>query len=140
MKQLIFVFCLLFADRFCAQNNMAVSEVVANLEAQQKAWNRGDVRGFMEHYWHHDSLKFITSKKVTYGWQQTLDNYLRAYPDQEAMGRLTFSVLEVTALSDTAVYVIGKWTLLKQKPAGGHFTLMWRKLDGKWVIVSDHTS
>lgn len=140
MKQLIFVFCFLSLSRFCAQESSAVTEVLSNLETQQKAWNRGDVRGFMEYYWHSDSLKFITSKKVTYGWQQTLDNYLRSYPDQETMGRLTFSIVEATALSDTAVYVIGKWTLLKQKPAGGHFTLMWRKLDGKWVIVSDHTS
>jgi len=56
------------------------------------------------------------------------------------MGQLTFTIIETTALSTESVYVIGKWELKKEKPASGHFTLLWRKINNAWVIVSDHTS
>lgn len=140
MKQVIFILCIFCVGLLSAQKDQTTEPVLANMDAQQKAWNRGDIRGFMEHYWNSDSLKFITSKSVSYGWQTTLDNYLKSYPDKEAMGRLTFTIVEATALSDSSVYVIGKWSLLKARPSGGHFTLLWKKLNGKWVIVSDHTS
>lgn len=115
-------------------------EVKARMAVQEVKWSEGDARGFMEYYWKSDSLKFIGSKGVTYGWQKTLDNYLKAYPDKAAMGILTFEVLECTQLSPTAIYVIGKWSLKKEKPSGGHFTLLWKKINGEWVIVADHTS
>jgi ketosteroid isomerase-like protein len=107
---------------------------------QQVSWNKGDINGFMEHYWKSDSLKFIGSKGITYGWQKTLDNYIKGYPDKTAMGMLNFTLIEVSELSSSAVFVIGKWELQKEKPASGHFTLLWRKINKKWVIVSDHTS
>jgi len=116
------------------------TQVKALMAVQEAKWSEGDIRGFMEHYWKSDSLKFIGSKGITYGWQKTLDNYLKGYPDKAAMGVLTFDVLECTQLSPTAIYVIGKWSLKKEKPSGGHFTLLWRKIKGSWVIVADHTS
>lgn len=145
MKHLFLLTALLLTmwQAACAQAKIPGAETnrVKELMAEQElSWNRGDIPGFMEHYWKSDSLKFIVSKGITYGWQKTLDNYLKGYPDKEAMGVLTFDVLECTQLSPTAIYVIGKWSLKKEKPAGGHFTLLWRKIKGAWVIVADHTS
>jgi len=110
------------------------------MKQQEVSWNAGNIEGFMKHYWHSDSLKFIGSKGITYGWQNTLNNYTKAYPDKETMGLLSFTILEATALSETAVYLIGKWELRKLKPSSGHFTLLWKKIDGNWVIVADHSS
>src|ERR1700752_1451879 len=62
--------------------------VMAVLSEQQAAWNRADIEGFMKGYWHSDSLMFISSNGVTRGWQQTLDNYRKAYPGKAAMGTL----------------------------------------------------
>lgn len=107
---------------------------------QEQAWNKGDIKKFMQHYWQNDSLTFIGSKGVTRGWQKTLDNYIKSYPTKESMGQLTFTIIETTALSTESVYVIGKWELKKEKPASGHFTLLWKKINNAWVIVSDHTS
>jgi ketosteroid isomerase-like protein len=138
MRNLIFVFLFLSAGFLSAQKD--VDAVLDNMKTQEQAWNNGDVKGFMEHYWKSDSLKFIGSKGITYGWQKTLDNYLKSYPNKEAMGILKFTIIEASQLSKESIYVIGKWELQKEKPVGGHFTLMWKKIAGKWVIVSDHTS
>lgn len=108
---------------------------------QQEAWNRYDLNGFMEHYWKSDSLKFIGSKGLTYGWQKTLDNYKKSYPNADAMGQLIFDISSAEMLGKNAVYVIGKWTLhKKEKNVGGYYTLLWKKINNKWVIVADHTS
>jgi hypothetical protein len=36
---------------------------------------------------------FIGKSGITYGWQKTLDNYKKGYPDKEAMGKLHFTLL-----------------------------------------------
>jgi ketosteroid isomerase-like protein len=112
------------------------------LTTQTAAWNRGDVAGFMQGYWQSDSLVFIGKRGLTYGWQPTLDNYRRNYPDAAAMGQLTFSNLHITPVSAQAAHVVGRWHLTR--PAAGdlegHFLLVFRRLAGRWVIVADHSS
>lgn len=117
-----------------------VKVVIDNMKIQEEAWNKADIAGFMNYYWKNDSLKFIGSKGITYGWQKTYDNYVKGYPTKEAMGILKFTIKEATQLSGTSIYVIGQWELKKDKPTGGYFTLLWKKINGQWVIVADHTS
>lgn len=113
------------------------------LHLQQEAWNKGDLAGFMQGYWKSDSLQFIGKKGITRGWQATLDNYQKAYPDQATMGQLQFEILNLEMFSKTTAQVIGKWTLIRSADkgnVGGHFTLIFKKINKRWVIVSDHTS
>ena len=56
------------------------------LSTQQSAWNEGDIPKFMEGYWKDEDLTFIGVNGVTYGWQNTLDNYIKGYPDAATMG------------------------------------------------------
>jgi ketosteroid isomerase-like protein len=140
MTRIIILFLLpvtLLAQRNRAEEN-AIRQVMHN---QQEAWNRADIEDFMEGYWKSDSLKFIGRNGITYGWQTTLDNYKKSYPTPEAMGKLTFSVLTLDILSETSAFMIGRWHLKRTNDEpGGHFTLLWRKINGKWVIIADHTS
>ncbi len=141
MKKLLLALCLFYlSNLFSQEKNMGVDDVLKNMKAQEVAWNNADIKGFMTYYWQSDSLKFIGSKGITYGWQKTYDNYIKSYPTIEAMGILNFTIKEATQLSATSIYVIGQWKLNKQKPVGGYFTLLWKKINGNWVIVADHTS
>ena len=117
------------------------SEIRGVLAAQQDCWNAGDIPCFMEGYWKSDQLVFVGKDGLTYGWQTTLERYQKNYPDKVAMGQLTFDILEIYPLSADYWFVIGKWSL--ERSAGnvaGHFTLLFRQMDGEWVIVSDHSS
>lgn len=141
MNKLILVVFVFFFEMGFAQKQTKDIKVVLNLMKQQEdSWNQGDINGFMNYYWKNDSLKFIGKKGITYGWQQTLDNYLKSYPDKSAMGILKFEIKEATELSAESIYIIGSWQLQKEKPVGGYFTLLWKKIKGNWVIVADHTS
>ena len=110
------------------------------LSQQAAAWNRGDINGFMEHYWKSEDLTFSSGGKTTRGWQTTKDNYKLRYPTRERMGLLTFDGLEVFPLGDAAALMLGRWHLDRTGPVGGNFSLVFRKIDGAWVIVHDHTS
>lgn len=95
----------------------------------------------MQSYWHSDSLLFVGSGGPTYGWKTTLDHYKKNYPDTVAMGKLAFDILEVKMLSAYNSFVLGRWHLARKTgDIGGYFTLLFRKINGMWVIVADHTS
>jgi ketosteroid isomerase-like protein len=139
LKQTFFFLFLLIPLPGFAQK--AEKSIRAIMQTQEDAWNRGDLEAFMDGYWHSDSLKFIGSRGLTYGWQQTLDNYKKGYPDRDAMGTLKFTVLSVEQLSSKSAFVIGKWHLARKAgDLSGHYTLLWKNIKGKWVIVADHSS
>lgn len=111
------------------------------LTQQTISWNNGNLEEFMESYWRSDSLKFIGKNGLTYGWTTTLNNYKRNYPDTAAMGKLDFEIIEVKQLSDLYYFVIGKWHLARSiGDLGGHFTLLVKKINNKWLIVADHST
>ena len=116
--------------------------IVQVLTTQTAAWNRGDIPGFMQGYWQSDSLVFIGRKGPTYGWQPTLANYQKSYPNASAMGQLDFSGLRVSVLTPGAAQVVGRWHLAR--PAAGdlqgYFLLILRQIDGQWLVVADHTN
>ena len=140
MRKLIFVLLLLITSRTYSQSNneLTIREVLNN---QTTAWNRGDIEGFMNGYWKNDSLMFIGKSGVTYGWTNTLNKYKKGYPDTASMGKLDFTLLEVKKLSKEYYHVTGKWSLKRSiGDIGGHFTLLFRKINGRWFIISDHSS
>jgi ketosteroid isomerase-like protein len=140
MKQVLFTsLCMFFITVGFAQSKDQIT-VEALMAVQEAKWNEGDIDGFMQFYWHSDSLKFIGSKGITYGWQKTLDNYKKSYPNKTEMGILKFTILSNVQISENYIYVIGKWQLTKEKPVEGHFTLLWKKIKGQWLIIADHTS
>lgn len=112
------------------------------LKRQTEDWNAGQVEKFMRGYWQSDSLTFVGKAGVTYGYEATLANYRKRYPDRPSMGTLRFDILELQFPAKNVAYVIGKWNLRRPQigDAGGHFSLFWRKIKGRWVIVSDHSS
>lgn len=81
------------------------------LQTQQNAWNKGLLTNFMEGYWKNDSLMFIGKSGITYGWQKTLENYKKAYPDTASMGKLKFTLLQLKLLSTGYYFATGKWHL-----------------------------
>ena len=133
---------LVSAISLVAQSNKDTAAIRKIMDDQDAAWNRGDLEAFMSiGYWKSDKLKFVSGDKITYGWQQTLDNYKKTYGTPDKMGKLTFSNLEIELLSKDAAFVTGSWHLKREKDAPqGKFTLLFRKLKEGWRIVVDHSS
>ena len=117
------------------------STIANKLNNQAKCWNSGDIDCFMQDYWHHDSLMYIGKNGITYGWQNTLTNYKVKYPTSKEMGHLEFEIIQLEPLNEDHYFMVGKWELTREVgDIGGHFTLIWKKINNKWVIISDHSS
>jgi len=115
--------------------------ILSVLHKQQEEWNIGNLDGFMAGYWNSDTLRMVSTKGVTYGWEKVMSNYKKTYSDSAAMGKLDFDVIHVELIGETDALVTGKWLLkIEKKFKGGYFTLLFRKIKGKWLIVADHTS
>lgn len=141
MKSMMLIVCMFTVTFLHAQSSVDEKEIRLILDQQTAAWNRGDIDQFMQGYWENDSLMFIGKSGVTYGWTNTLNNYKRGYPDTAAMGKLHFDLLLVKRLSNEYYFVVGKWFLQRSiGNVGGHYNLLFRKVKGKWVIISDHSS
>jgi len=140
MRSIFFAFLSIISLSVFSQTKDE-TEVRNVLARQNAAWNRGDVDAFMVGYWENDSLMFIGKSGVTYGYKNALANYKKNYPDTIAMGKLTFTLIKVKQLSPEYFHVTGKYYLTRTiGDASGHFTLLFRKINGKWVIISDHSS
>ena len=133
----IFLICL-FHIGYSQSPEEEIRRVMAD---QERCWNQGDLDCFMEGYWKSENLVFIGSKGLVYGWETTLNSYKKSYPDKATMGQLTFDIKVIEPLEGDHWFVIGKWSLERDKgDVSGHYSLIWRNIDNKWVIIADHSS
>ena len=129
---------LFFAVSGCAAQDHP--EIRSVLEAQQAAWNNGDLAGFMAGYWKSDDLVFSSPDGETHGWQATLERYKTRYGSRKKMGELTFSRLTVARPTPETAEVSGQFKVVASDGVKtGRFYLRMRRIDGSWVIVRDHT-
>ena len=140
MKKIILLQLFLISISGFAQSKDEIN-IREILEEQTKAWNQGDIEKFMQGYWKNDSLMFIGKTGINWGWQKSLGNYKRNYPDTIAMGKLSFDIILVKKLSSEYYYVVGKWMLTRSiGNLSGYYNLLFKKITGQWVIIADHSS
>jgi len=143
LKPLISVLILLMSScqtKFLYDNPYEKTQILKVLETQQAAWNAGSLEEFMLGYWNNEELRFVGSKGITKGYNNTLSNYKKRYPKINEMGKLNFDIYEVKMLSKQSANVVGRYTLIMQKDnPTGVFTLLLQKIKGEWKIILDHT-
>ena len=111
------------------------------LKDQETAWNQANLNGFMAHYWKSDSLTFVSKKGIKKGWQAVYDGYQKNYADKGEMGILTFQIFKVQLINKKNAMVTGSWKVVNASGTfEGYFTLWFKKIKRKWLIVQDHTS
>ncbi len=139
--RLVVISALLMISCNCLAQLNESARIKEVLNRQVAAWNKGNIDDFMYGYWQSDSLSFIGKSGASYGYTNTLKRYKKSYPDTAAMGKLQFSGLQFMRLSDEYYYVIGNWHLQRTMgDIGGMFTLLFRKINERWQIISDHSS
>lgn len=140
-KQIFLIFCCLACSYITFAQTKDEKAIRKLLVAQVAEWNKGNIAGYMKGYWENDSLVFIGKNGPNYGYSNTLARYQKAYPDAAHMGRLTSTIINMKRLSPDYYFIIGKWQLNRTAgDIGGSYTLLLHKINGKWVIIVDHSS
>jgi beta-aspartyl-peptidase (threonine type) len=120
------------------------TQIVQVCRAQEAAWNRGDLEGFMSAgYSNTPNLTFFSGGSVTRGYDAMLARYKQSYQAEgKEMGRLEFSSLEPIPLNTQQAVLRGRWRLHfeRQDDVGGLFTLIFLRTGDGWRIIHDHTS
>jgi ketosteroid isomerase-like protein len=125
-----------------AQSSKDQETIYATMNRQMSDWNRGDIDAFMNGYWESDSLMFVGKAGITQGYKATHARYLKSYPDRATMGTLKFTYLSLTFPGNGVAFLVGKFHLTRPEKGNleGHYSLLWKKINGKWVVICDHTS
>ena len=142
-RVLLLAICLLLAAPFAfsqKHHNPDKAAILQVLKKQQAAWNNGSIDSFMLGYWNSPELRFLSKNGLRYGWQAVTDNYKKNYDTKEKMGELVFDIVSTELLSKESALVVGKWEVIANKTSEGYFSLWFKKIGGKWLIVLDHTS
>lgn len=112
--------------------------ILSVMSTQEKAWSNHDLEGFMRGYWKSDSLKFYGSSGLTYGWQNTLDNYKKGYPTKDHSGTLNFTIDDISQIENDSYFVMGQYHLKRNVgDANGVFLIIFKKINGEWKIIAD---
>jgi len=116
----------------------AHDQIEAMLLATATAWTDNDIDAFMAGYHNSPDLRFAIPSGVLLGWQPLYDRYSTRIANSD----LRFSDLDIQVLSPDAAFVFGRFhnTMRDGSYATGLYTLLVRKIDGRWVIVHDHSS
>ncbi len=148
MKNLKLLFLLIFllslngfAQEKISTYETSKKEITTMMLQQANDWSNGNIEAFMEGYIKSDSLKFVGSNGLTYGWKNTLENYKKGYPTKEHTGTLTFNLLEFDQLANDVFLVIGEYHLKRTVGnANGMFSIILKRINDEWKIIADHSS
>ena len=114
------------------------AEILDVLNTQEITWNNHDLEGFMQGYWKNDSLKFYGSRGLTYGWENTLNNYKKGYPTKAESGTLNFVINDISKIEGDNYWVMGEYHLKREAGnANGVFIIIFKKINGEWKIIAD---
>ncbi len=121
----------------------AEAAIRGELDEQVGAWNHGDLKGYMNGYWHSPELTFFAGSRELAGWEAAYQRYRAAYLGKDkAMGRLEFSNVRVEVLCPDAALVRGGWqlTMKDRSQRRGLFTVVLKRFSEGWRIIHDHSS
>jgi hypothetical protein len=143
MKKLVFLFATILVISSCSTSTeeQDKKDILAIMDAQQIAWSKHDLEGFMQGYWKSDSLKFYGSNGVTLGWEKTLANYKKGYPTPDHSGILEFKINDISKINEGAYFLMGAYHLKRNVgDASGIFMIIFKKINGEWKIIADTSS
>lgn len=135
---------ILFFPLITYSQNLSSSDslkIINVLESQKIAWNNNDISKFMNGYLNTNKLVFSGQSGPVYGWKSTKERYMTKYNSKELMGNLKFDIDNIFLVKRGVAILLGKFYLKRDiGDASGFFTLVFKKVKGKWYIISDHTS
>jgi len=113
-------------------------DVVKIILAQQAAWNKGDLDGYLSHYKDSPDTQAVLANLVR-GVDNIRSAYKQNFPSKDSMGEIEDTDIEVKALGDTYALATGRYHLNRSKKSGGAvegtFMELFEKTHTGWQII-----
>jgi uncharacterized protein (TIGR02246 family) len=117
-------------------------ELRALLHQSARAWNAGDLDGFLITYAQDSATTFLTVRGLTHGYAAIRDRYASRFEPGAQRDSLRFTDIELRLLGrdhvlNTARYVLTRGDSIT---ATGPFTVIWERRREGWRMIHDHSS
>lgn len=122
-------------------HNKAEKRILENFDEIVRCWNNQDLDCYMKAYSTKDELQTINKGGVTFGYDKILNNFKKHFP-KDKMGILSFDNFNFRKLTNRLYFVTGKFYLKskdKEKPFSSWFSVIMKRYNGQWFIVTDHS-
>jgi uncharacterized protein (TIGR02246 family) len=149
MRTAIALLALLFGGGHAAGSQQLYTasreqlDVTKIVLAQENAWNKGDLDGYLAAYKDASDTEAILNGPV-HGIAAIRAAFHTSFPNREAMGTLEQSSVEVRELGPNFALALGHYRLARGRKNGGdaegNFTEIFEKTDAGWkLIFSENT-
>jgi len=113
--------------------------IAAAMAASAAGWDAGDLDRFMAVY--ADDAIYVTARGVVRGKAAIAARYAPSFTGGgNSRGTLSFTTLAERPIDATHRVLIARWTLTGKAAQSGYTTLVFARRDGRWRIVTDHSS
>ncbi len=106
--------------------------------AQENAWNKGDLDGYLAQFKDAGDTEAILNGPVR-GLPAIRAAYRASFPNRDAMGTLEQSSVEVRELGPNFALALGRYRLSRNRKNGGdaegNFTEVFEKTDQGWKLI-----
>ncbi|TJY37076.1 DUF4440 domain-containing protein [Pontimicrobium aquaticum] len=124
-------------------DDINVAEINKNFKKQEDCWNNDDIECYMKAYASNgDQIQTISTGGVTFGYDNIISDYKRYFP-KGRMGKLHYDNVNIRKLSDNLYFVTGRFNLKfenREQLLRGWFSVTTKKINGKWYMITDHSS
>lgn len=108
------------------------------MAANAAAWNEGNLPAFLGGYADTSDVRLVAEGAVASGFSGVRKHYETMLAGAGAMGRLSFSNLDVTMTSPDVATVVGRYAHENgPKKSAGAMTVVLKQIEGRWRIVQD---
>ena len=122
------------------RNQLDVTKV---LLAQQAAWNRGDLDGYLGRYKDAPDTQAILGAPIR-GLANIRSLFHVNFPNRDTMGTLEQSAVEVRELGDNFALATGRYQITRPRKFGGDgegsFTELFEKTANGWLVIFSQTT
>ena len=120
-----------------SKDEQAIRDV---MQKETEYWNAGNIEAYVSLYAPDDSVRMLWSTGSCYGRDSILAFYKKYWP-KSRMGKLSFTEIKLERLSDQYYFNQGFFHVLMDdgKTVNGRFSGLFKKINGKWYIYTDHS-
>ena len=128
---------------FSAPGPSTVPETaVRALQAQQSAWNRGDLESSLDAYCDTAEITWVSRSGISRGFERFAAAMRQDFADPARMGRFELEVLDARQAGGDGALVTLRWSISRgaERLMGGVSTQLWQPCRGRLRIVFEHAS
>ncbi len=121
---------------------MPLPRLRQTLDAQVSGWNAGAPDKATSVYYDSPEMLWVNRTGIRKGYDLVRASYQRTPAERSRMGTYSYEPLHTDRLSRDCVFLVIRWKIESngRTTMGGVTSMVWKRINKKWVIAAEHAS